>query len=136
MRPPRRDRYLAPVTGADTRSALDTAIDALAAARNLDAADPASAVHLLASLTAETETRLAPAVAEARHYGCSWAEIADLLGVTRASAWQRWAQHDTTAAHREHDATPPATPPQDHTATPGTQPATSTPAPTGYIPAV
>jgi hypothetical protein len=113
MRPSRRDHYVAPATGPDTHAALDAAIDSLAAARGLDTGDPATAVHLLASLSAEASTRSAQAISDARRYGCSWAEIADLLGVTRASAWQRWAEHDPTPAEaqRQRSARPAATPP-------------------------
>jgi len=32
-------------------------------------------------------------VADARDQDYSWAQVADLLGVTRASAWQRYAAH-------------------------------------------
>jgi len=39
----------------------------------------------------EATRRLSGAVARARGQDYSWAEIADLLGVTRASAWQRYA---------------------------------------------
>ncbi|HET9892411.1 MAG TPA: hypothetical protein VFQ42_18110 [Mycobacterium sp.] len=109
MRPPRRDHYLPPATGDDTHAALDAATHQLAGARNLDPPDPASALHLLASLAAQLDARLGPAIGDARRYGCSWAEIADLLGVTRASAWQRWARHDTTAEAKP-GATPAATP--------------------------
>lgn len=98
MREPRRDHYIAPAAGVDSRAALDTAIDALAAARNLDGADAATALHLLASLAAETDARFPEAIAKARHDGCSWAGIADLLGVTRASAWQRWGSQERPAA--------------------------------------
>jgi hypothetical protein len=31
--------------------------------------------------------------ADARDQECSWAQIGDLLGVTRASAWQRYGGH-------------------------------------------
>ena len=47
-------------------------------------------LHLFASLAAETSSRLPQAVADARAYGLSWAQVADLLGVTRASAWERY----------------------------------------------
>ncbi len=94
MREPRRDHYLPPTTGADTVDALDTAIDEVARARDLDTSDPTSALHLLASLAAEAQARLGESVAATRAYGCSWAEIADLLGVTRAAAWQRWGRAD------------------------------------------
>jgi hypothetical protein len=91
MSEPRRDHYVAPATGADTQAALDAAVKLLSADRDLDTPDPAATVHLVASLIAEAQARLPRAVRQARDYGCSWAEIADLLGVTRASAWQRYA---------------------------------------------
>lgn len=91
MRAPRRDHYIVPCTGADSRRALDAAIETLGVARDLDGRDPAARLHVLASLIAELDGRLGAAVVEVRRYGCSWAEVADLLGVTRASAWQRYA---------------------------------------------
>ncbi|MGH8296245.1 MAG: hypothetical protein ACRETZ_12235 [Steroidobacteraceae bacterium] len=97
MSEPRRDCYLAPATGEDTSEALEVAIDALARRRGLDGpADASVRLHLLASLVAEAQSRLATAVAEARAESCSWAQIADLLGVTRASAWQRYAEQRPT----------------------------------------
>ncbi len=89
MSEPRRDHYVAPATGTDSQAALDAAVEFLSAARDLDTSDPAARVHLVASLIAEAQARLPRAVRQARDYGCSWAEIADLVGVTRASAWQR-----------------------------------------------
>jgi hypothetical protein len=92
-REPRRDHYLQPATGADSQRALDGALDALTTLRNMsECGDAAVCLHLLASLRAELEQRLPQAVADARAQQCSWAEIADLLGVTRASAWQRYAR--------------------------------------------
>jgi hypothetical protein len=91
VREPRRDHYIEPATGPDSASALDVAIGQLAAARDMDLADPPSALHLVASLLAESQARLAELIAAAHDYGCSWAEVADLLGVSRASAWQRWS---------------------------------------------
>ncbi len=38
----------------------------------------------------EIDSRIPRAVADARDQEYSWAEIGDLLGVTRASAWQRY----------------------------------------------
>lgn len=55
------------------------------------AGDIGGDLHLVASLAAEMKVRLAQAVEKSRQEGLSWAEIADLLGVTRASAWQRFA---------------------------------------------
>ena len=91
MTEPRRDHYIAPDTGPDTAAVLDAAIKSLAAARNFEIPDATITLHLLASLLAHAQNRLPQAVTDARDQGCSWAEIADLLGVTRASAWQRYA---------------------------------------------
>ena len=38
------------------------------------------------------------AVRTARRQGCSWAEIAVKLGVTRQSAWERWRELDSPAS--------------------------------------
>lgn len=92
MREPRRDHYLAPMTGTDTEGVVEAAMEALGTIRGLPwSGDAGATLHLLTSLIAETEHRLPRAVADARAQECSWAQIADLLGVTRASAWQRYA---------------------------------------------
>jgi hypothetical protein len=91
MREPRRDHYVGPTTGDDTESVLEAAIDSLGALRGLAwLGDAANRLHLLASLMAEAEGHLPRAVADARDQDCSWAQIADILGVTRASAHQRY----------------------------------------------
>jgi hypothetical protein len=96
MREPRRDHYLAPATGADTERILEASIETLGTVRGLEwVGDAGVTLHLLASLTAEAERRLPRAVADARDQEYSWAQIADLLGVTRASAWQRYAGRTT-----------------------------------------
>jgi hypothetical protein len=106
MRESRRDHYLPPVTDDDTETVVDTAIASLGELRGLDwLGDAPARLHLLASLIAETERCLPPAVADARDQECSWAQIGDLLGVTRASAQQRYtprttpADPDRTATH-------------------------------------
>jgi hypothetical protein len=92
MREPRRDHYLAPATGEDTERVLEDAIDTLGSLRGLPwLGDAGATLHLLASLLAEAQHRLPRAVADAREQEYSWAQIADLLGVTLASAWQRHA---------------------------------------------
>ena len=92
MREPRRDHFLAPATGADTERVLEDAIDTLGTLRGLPwLGDAGATLHLLTSLIDETQRRLPRAVADARDQDYSWAQIADLLGVTRASAWQRYA---------------------------------------------
>ncbi len=105
MREPRRDHYIAPTTGDDTTRVLDAAIEQLGQIRRLEwVGDPGATLHLLVSLTAEAERRLPTAVADARDHDYSWAQIADLLGVTRASAWQRYADHSA-----QHPTPPPPT---------------------------
>ncbi len=92
MREPRRDHYLAPATGTDTERVLEAAVETLGKVRGLEwLGDAGATLHLLASLTTEAGHRLPRAVADARDQDYSWAQIADLLGVTRASAWQRYA---------------------------------------------
>ncbi len=100
MRESRRDHYLAPATGDDTEQVLEDAIDTLGTLRNLPwLGDAGATLHLLTSLIAEAQRRLPRAVADARDQHYSWAQIADLLGITRASAWQhyshRLADHHT-----------------------------------------
>lgn len=42
----------------------------------------------------QAEQDLADAVADMRKQGMTWAEIADVLGVTRQSAWRRFGHLD------------------------------------------
>ena len=58
---------------------------------------------LLTSLIAQTQRLLPPAVAEARDQQCSWAQIGDLLGVTRASAQQRYSPQKAVNAAKLRD---------------------------------
>jgi hypothetical protein len=110
MREPRRDHYIAPATGADTEQVIEDAIDTLGTLRRMPSLDDAGAtLHLLTSLIAQAEQRLSRAVADARDQNYSWAQIADLLGVTRASAWQRYRRHTTSPPHTpQPDSTTPA----------------------------
>lgn len=97
MSEPRRDHYLPPTVDEDTEDVFDQAVDTLASLRGMGwNGDAATTLHLLTSLIAEAQRRLPRAVADARDQDCSWAEIADLLGVTRASAWQRYAGRTPT----------------------------------------
>ncbi len=92
-RPARRNHWLNPATGTDCDQALDTAIESLAAHRNFPAfGDTGTTIHLVASLARQAEKRLTQLVNDARADNYSWAEIADLLGITRSSAWQRYAR--------------------------------------------
>jgi hypothetical protein len=92
----RRDRHLGPMAGQDTETVLDEALVSLGTLRSMGWVGEAGVdLHLLTSLIAEATSRLPRAVADARDQDYSWAEIADLLGVTRASAWQRYAGRTT-----------------------------------------
>jgi hypothetical protein len=92
MRPPRRDHYLAPATDEHSVRVLEEAVEALGSLRGLPPQDDAGVVlHLLRSLELEVDRLMPRAVADARDQQYSWAAIADLLGVTRASAWQRYS---------------------------------------------
>jgi hypothetical protein len=107
MREPRRDHYVRPTTGKDARQVLDQATQALRVRRGFGPADdPGVALHLLASLIVEAQSRLPAAVTEARNQGCSWAQIADLPSVTRATVWQRYADRSspngTTTPHQHN----------------------------------
>ena len=96
MREPRRDHYIHPTTGPDTTTVLNDAIAALATIRNLPwHGDAGATLHLLISLIHQAEQQLPHAVADARDQNYTWAQIADLTGTTRASAWQRYATHTT-----------------------------------------
>ena len=93
----RRDFYLNPTIGDDTEEVLQNAIERLALHRNMDwLGDSPNVLHLLASLIAQANQLLPTAVADARDQQCSWAEIGDLLGITRASAWQHSAGRTAT----------------------------------------
>ncbi len=87
----RRDHYVAPLVDADTASVFDAAVVALSEARGFGrVGDPGTVLHVLASLAREVEARVSVGVADARAQDYSWAQIGDLLGVTRASAQQRF----------------------------------------------
>lgn len=96
MREPRRDHYIEPTTGADSDAVIEAAIESLGTLRGLAwLGDAGVTLHLLVSLIHQAQQRLPTAVADAREQDYTWAQIADLLGVTRASAWQRYAGRTT-----------------------------------------
>ena len=107
IRPARRNHWLTPAIGTDSDQTLDTAIENLAVHRNLPAfAETGTTIHLVASLIQQAELHLTRLVTEARNSDnynkLSWAEIADLLGITRSSAHQRYAkQRHSTHPPRE-----------------------------------
>jgi hypothetical protein len=89
----RRDHYHAPAIGEDSAAVLDEALVSLGRLRDMGGwiGDAGVDLYLLMSLLEEVKSRVPRAVADARDQEYSWAQIADLLGVTRASAWQRYA---------------------------------------------
>ncbi|MGH9072105.1 MAG: hypothetical protein ACRDX8_13310 [Acidimicrobiales bacterium] len=91
MSEPRRDCYLPPATGGEVAGAFDAAMTRLCEVHNFSTMDPPALLHELASLIAEGQARVAQAVIEARGHGLSWSQVGDCLGVTRASAWQRYS---------------------------------------------
>ena len=110
MRETRRNHYLSPATGDDAEAVLDDALVTLGSQRRLSPGDAGVTLHLLTSLTAQAERRLPRAVADARDQDYSWAQIADLLGTTRASAWQRFATPAQPARATHDDRSEPEPP--------------------------
>lgn len=102
MAAPERTRHIGPKTGRDTRAVVDQAVASLGRLRMPAGwlGDGGAEVHLLASLLAEADRQLPQSVALARDQGYSWAEIGDLLGVTRAAAWQRYCEQARTVRRR------------------------------------
>lgn len=102
MAAPERTRHIGPKTGRDSRAVLDEAVASLGRLRMPTGwlGDGGAELHLLASLIAEAEHQLPGTVALARDQDYSWAEIGDLLGTTRAAAWQRFGDQVATARRR------------------------------------
>jgi len=93
MAAPDRTHHVPPRVDEDSDITLNEAIATLGTLRALSwLGDAGAELHLLASLLRHAEARLPDAVAEARDQDYSWAEIGDLLGTTRAAAWQRYGR--------------------------------------------
>lgn len=90
---PFRSHQVPPRIGEDTADTLDEAVGILGTRRRQSwLGDAGAELHLLTSLQHQIRDRLPDAVAEARDQEYSWAEIGDLLGTTRAAAWQRYGR--------------------------------------------
>jgi hypothetical protein len=101
MASPHRHFPPRPHAGPDTAAAVDRALDELAPGRATGWLSYAGeTLHMLVSLQHEITARLPDAVADARDSYHSWAEIADLLGTTRAAAWNRYARPDRRGTPR------------------------------------
>jgi hypothetical protein len=78
---------------ADSATVLDQAVEALARSRTVYwLGDAGVTLNALASLEHHIQHRLPVAVADARDQDCTWAEIGELLGLTRAAAWNRYGR--------------------------------------------
>jgi hypothetical protein len=80
----------APRSDEDTFDLVDDAIAALAQRRGLWIGDDHILIHLLASLIDQAERCLPEAVYTARANGCSWNDIAQLLGTSPDEARLRF----------------------------------------------
>lgn len=102
MAAPERTRHIGPRTGRDSKAVLDDAVVSLGRRRmpTWRSGDVGAELHLLASLMAEAEHQLPGTVALARSQDYSWSEIGDLLGTTRAAAWQRFGDRVATSRRR------------------------------------
>jgi len=102
MAAPERTHHIGPKTGRDSRAVLDEAVASLGRLRMPSGwlGDGGAEIHLLASLIAEAECQLPQSVGLARDQDYSWAEIGDLLGITRAAAWQRFGDQVATVRRR------------------------------------
>lgn len=99
----KRDYYLEPCSGPDTKAVFDDALTSLGILRIPTGwhGDGGAEIQLVASLILEAELRLQKAVVLARDQGYSWAEIGDLVGTTRAAAWQRFSKHPATTPNNK-----------------------------------
>ncbi len=95
MASPNRAHHPRPLADTDSAAVLADALEALARRRTAHwLGDAAVTVHLLVSLQHQIQAALPDAVADARDQDHSWAEISDLLGTTRAAAWNRYGRPD------------------------------------------
>lgn len=95
MAAPNRAHHIAPHTDTDSAAVLDEALTSLGILRTLEQlGDSGTTLHLLASLHRQIQHRLPDAVADARDQDYTWAEIGDLLGITRAAAWNHYGRPD------------------------------------------
>ncbi len=94
------DTHPSPRIDDDTSEVIDDAVSALAERRDLWLGTDATVIHLLASLMTQAERELPLAVAMARGEGCSWDDIARLLGTSAHEARLRFAPDSPVADGR------------------------------------
>jgi hypothetical protein len=87
------DELPAPLVDDDSAAVLDQAIEALARLRTpYWLGDSGVRLHVLASLVAHAQELLPHAIHDARDQDLTWAEIAQLLNISIASAQRRYRQ--------------------------------------------
>lgn len=62
--------------------------------RRLAQAEALRAIHEAHQQVEQAQRRLDEAVKQARAHGASWGDIAEIIGVTRQTAWHRWGRGD------------------------------------------
>ena len=122
MREPRRDHYVEPATGEDSRAVLDAAIESLGTLRGLEwVGDAGATLHLLASLVAEASSRApkplpAPGTRStpgARWPSC-WGSPAPAPGSASPAAQPRTGRHSSPTDHHTGGAGALDNAPQHH----------------------
>jgi hypothetical protein len=66
--------------------------DARTLAASLEDADPLQALRAVAALNAEADRVAAVLVRRARNAGCTWAQVAEALGVSRQAVHKRYGR--------------------------------------------
>lgn len=94
LRLPEPHELPAPRTDTDSAAVLAEAVETLARLRTpYWLGDTAVTLHALTSLIAEAQRTLPEAVAAARDQDRTWAEIAQLLNISQATAARRYRDH-------------------------------------------
>ncbi len=94
-----------PVADKSSRTVIDEATARLAELRGLPASDTAARLHLYASLALELRIRTGGAAAALHERDVSWAEIANLLGITEREAIARFAEPEAPRRGRRSAST-------------------------------
>ena len=91
LRPVQPGEMPAPITDADSATILAEAVEKLARLRTpYWLGDDAVTLHALASLIRQAQQTLPEVVASARDQDYTWADIAQLLGISQAAAARRY----------------------------------------------
>jgi hypothetical protein len=87
------DRTWEPFVDHQTWALVGAATGLLSGYRGGAEDDPEGLLSCLASLSAETQSRLPEAVADARGQGCSWAEVGSRLAISASAARRRYREY-------------------------------------------